>query len=63
MALKILAIIISLMMSFFGYMYTEEAKENIKANNHPILFLFVGYFSFFLSVVWIIIFCYFLGLY
>ena len=60
MTLKIIAIICSFLMSFFGYVYMWEAKENKDENKHPTLFFIVEYLSFFLSVTWIVVFCGFL---
>lgn len=63
MVLKIIAIIGSFLMSFWGYVYVWAVKENKDKNKHPILFFIVEYLSFFLSVTWVIIFYHFVGLY
>ena len=60
MVFRIIAIIGSFLMSFFGYVYMWEAKENRDENKHPILFFIVEYLSFFLSVIWAVLFCGFL---
>ena len=56
MVFRIIAIIGSFLMSFFGYVYMWEAKENKDENKHPTLFFIVEYLSFFLSVTWIVLF-------
>lgn len=62
MVLKIIAIFASLVMSFMGYVYMWDAKENRKINNHPILFFILEWVCLFLSVTWIIMFYILLGL-
>ena len=63
MVFRIIVIIGSFLMLFFGCMYVWEAKENRDENKHPILFFIIEYLNFFLSVTWIIIFYHFVGLY
>ena len=63
MELKIIVMIGSFLMSFFGYVYMWAAKEDRDENKHPILFFIIEFLSFFTSVTWIIIFYHFVGLY
>ena len=60
MALRIIAIVCSFLLSFLVYVYMWAARESRDKNKHPILFLIIEYLFFFLAVAWIVIFCGFL---